>query len=257
MITEKTPSDWQQLQDWTAQILRECGWKAETEVAVKLVRGSAEIDVLATESVQGREYKALVECKNWRSRVPQAVVHAFRTVMSDVGANIGYIVSSAGFQEGAYEAAANTNVKLLTWTEFQEAFEEQWYMTHFTHAVSDNLDSLCSYLEPIPAMVHWDQYLGSSDIARLKQMYHQHFALGALILCMLPSTVAYRKDARVVLPLGDRAKEYGDLPGSITSQTGYREFLEELIAYSLPILSEFRSYRDLAMKRKKGELPTS
>jgi len=76
VITEKIPADWRQLQDWTAQILRECGWNAETEVTVKLVRGSAEIDVLAIESVRGREYKTLVECKNWRNRVPQTVVHA-------------------------------------------------------------------------------------------------------------------------------------------------------------------------------------
>ncbi|MBF0247384.1 MAG: hypothetical protein HQL36_04855 [Alphaproteobacteria bacterium] len=64
MITEKSPGDWQELQEWTAQILRECGWTADTEVAIKLARGRAKIDVLATEHVQGRDYLTLIECKH-------------------------------------------------------------------------------------------------------------------------------------------------------------------------------------------------
>ena len=83
MITEKRPDGWQQLQEWTAQILRECGWTAETEIKVNTVRGKVEIDVLAMETVQGREYKTLIECKNWTTRIPQNVVHGFRTVMND------------------------------------------------------------------------------------------------------------------------------------------------------------------------------
>ncbi|TNC59559.1 restriction endonuclease [Rubellimicrobium roseum] len=103
MITEAVPNTWQDLQEQTAQILRECGWSAETEVTVATVRGQVELDVLATETVQGREYKAIVECKNWASRVPQAVIHSFRTVVGDIGAHSGYIVSRAGFQAGAYQ----------------------------------------------------------------------------------------------------------------------------------------------------------
>jgi restriction system protein len=160
MITEKHPESWQQLQESTAQILRECGWTAETEVKVSTVRGTAEIDVFAIEMVQGREYKVLFECKNWTARVPQNMVHGFRTVMTDVGANTGYIISKAGFQAGAYEAAANTNIRLLSWTEFQEVFEDQWYWTYLTQQADEDkvLDPLCSYLEPLPAMIHWDAY---------------------------------------------------------------------------------------------------
>lgn len=252
MITEKTPDSWQDLQDWTAQILRECGWTAETEVPVQTVRGHAEIDVAATESVQGREYKTLVECKNWSTRVPQGVVHAFRTVIADVGANTGYIVSRVGFQSGAYEAAANTNVKLLSWHEFQEAFEDQWYWTHLVNQVHEVLDPLCSYLEPLPAMAHWDMYLDEDAVARLVEMYHQHFPLGALIMAMQPfmAMIPGRKQ-RIILPLGDRAREYGDLPEALTSRTGYREFFEELEKYATPILEEFQSFRDIAFERKQ------
>jgi restriction system protein len=251
MITEKSPESWQQLQEWTAQILRECGWKAQTEVRVKTARGTAEIDVFAIETVRGREYKTLIECKNWTARVPQNVVHAFRAVMAaDIGANTGYIISRAGFQAGAYEAAANTNVKLLSWGEFQEVFEDQWYWTHLTQQAHEVLDPLCSYLEPLPAMIHWDSYLHEGEIARLKEMCHQHFPLGALIMLLQPFMAG--RNARIPLPIGDRAKDYGDLPASVTSRTGYREFFDELVKHALPILAEFQSFRDLAFERKKA-----
>lgn len=253
MISERSPESWQELQESTAQILRECGWVAHTEVRVKTVRGTVEIDVLATETVQGREYKTLIECKNWTARVPQNVVHGFRAVIADIGANAGYIVSRAGFQAGAYEAAANTNVKLLSWTEFQSVFEDQWYWAHFTEQVRDVLDPLCEYLEPLPAMIHWDSYLTEAEINRLKEMYHQHFSLGAVIMMMQPHMALLPgRNLKVPLPLGKRTQDYGDLPSSLTSCVAYREFFDELVKHSLPILAEFQSFRDLAFARKKA-----
>jgi hypothetical protein len=52
-----------------------------------------------------------IECKNWRKKVPRSVVHGFRTVVGDSGANWGAIVSLHGFQSGAYEAARYSNVR--------------------------------------------------------------------------------------------------------------------------------------------------
>jgi len=69
----------------------------------------------------------LCECKLWKSKVPQNVVRGFRTVMQDSGAHVGYIISSSGFQKGAFESAANTNLHLVTWEEFQQAFYERWF----------------------------------------------------------------------------------------------------------------------------------
>ena len=82
--------------------------------------GRAELDVYAVETVEGREYRTAVECKNWATPVPQHVVHAFRTIVADAGVNTGYVVSRAGFQAGAHEAAGNTNIRLVTWSEFQQ-----------------------------------------------------------------------------------------------------------------------------------------
>ena len=139
---------------------------------------------------------------------------------------------------------------MLSWDEFQEAFEDQWYSTHLTQQVHEVLDPLCSYLEPLPAMMHWDSYLHEGEIARLKEMYHQHFSLGSLIMHMQPYLVRWY--GRVPLPIGDRARDYGGLPVSVTSRTGYREFFDELVKHALPTLAEFKSFRDLAFERKKA-----
>jgi hypothetical protein len=55
MITSTTPSSWQDLQQQSAQILAECGFAVEVEKKVKLVRGQAEIDVYAEETLKGRK----------------------------------------------------------------------------------------------------------------------------------------------------------------------------------------------------------
>jgi len=54
-------------------------------------------------------------------------VHAFRTTVADGGAHIGYVISKVGCQSRAFEAAKLSNVKLLTWSDFQDEFEQTWF----------------------------------------------------------------------------------------------------------------------------------
>jgi len=63
----------------------------------------------------------LVECKYWKRPIPQTVVHAFRTVVADSGANVGLIVSLNGFQAGADSAALLSNVHLIDWYIFSRS----------------------------------------------------------------------------------------------------------------------------------------
>lgn len=112
MITDREPADWRELQTLVARILAECGMQSEVEKSIALARGAAEVDVVALEAVQGRTNTIFCECKLWKSSVPQTVIHAFRTVVSDSGANVGYVITSSGFQRGAFAAADLTNLRL-------------------------------------------------------------------------------------------------------------------------------------------------
>ncbi len=251
MITEKTPATWQELQEWCAQILRECGWQSETDVTVQTARGRVKIDVLAIETVEGRQYKTLIECKNWSRRIPQTEIHSFNTVVAAVDANAGFLVSRVGFQSGAYKAAEYTNVTLLTWQEFQDIFETQWYWKYLRQFVVNTLDPLTDYLQPIPAMVHWDHYLEDREKDRVKRLYSTHQPLCALGIVLSPFLRELQGDsAKIDLPLINNEHTYTFLPEHLRSRTGYREFFEELEKFCLPILREFEEIRELALSRR-------
>lgn len=146
VITSQPLADWRDLQEQVAAILRECGFEVEVEKVIRTARGDTEIDVYAEEMVKGRKYVILCECKHWLARVPQHVIHAFRTTVADVGANAGYVISSSGFQSGAFKASELTNIDLVTWHEFQSRFEESW-LEHFSPSLRPRLDPLLSYTE--------------------------------------------------------------------------------------------------------------
>jgi hypothetical protein len=113
MTIERDPESWQDLQALTAKAFMEMGCQPEVEKKVATVRGTAEIDVYVQDPTHTPPLILLCECKHWSKRIPKYVVHAFRTVAADLGANRGYVISKAGFQSGAIEAARNSNIANL------------------------------------------------------------------------------------------------------------------------------------------------
>src|ERR1700748_2744161 len=125
-IYNSDPSDWRDLQKKVAKIYSDLGYETTIEKDIQTTRGIVNVDVFSTKNVSYLTDTTIVECKHWNKPVPKTVVHAFRSVISDYGANNGYIISQNGFQSGAFEAAQNSNIKLLTFNEFQNAFRIQW-----------------------------------------------------------------------------------------------------------------------------------
>ena len=121
-MLRKTPESWRDLQESVAVILREAGFVAEVERSTNHARGVVELDVYAEHAIQSHVVTLACECKQWKTAVPQAVVQTFRTILSDTGIDAGYIVSAAGFQSGAIQAATYTNVRLVDWAEFLAIF---------------------------------------------------------------------------------------------------------------------------------------
>src|ERR1700754_2667432 len=127
--------DWSDLQEKVAMFFRELGYEAATQLTVELAgRGRKEVDVHIRDPRASVNQIMLAECKCWASRVPQDTVHSFRSVMEGTGANTGFIISKVGFQAGAYEAARNTNIHLLSWDELQRKFGRQWYLYRYEQA---------------------------------------------------------------------------------------------------------------------------
>ena len=93
------------------------------------MRGKKEIDVYAHDIESEYESKILIECKFWNRPIDQEVVHSFRTVMNDYGANIGFIISKVGFQKGCIDAVKKTNIKLMTLKDVENLYFERWKKT--------------------------------------------------------------------------------------------------------------------------------
>ena len=76
-----------------------------------------DIDVLVKSHHVGFEITWLVECKRWKTRVSKLHVLALREIVADIGADRGILLSEAGFQSGAIEAANLTNVHVTSLAE--------------------------------------------------------------------------------------------------------------------------------------------
>jgi hypothetical protein len=148
LIEASPPKSWQELETGVAQILGECGYDVEVQKNVTLAGGNVNIDVWADDHSSPPNVIA-VECKHWTTPATLNVVHAFGTVVGDSGANTGLIVSSVGFQQGAVEAAAYSNVRLLDWVQFQEMFLERWFRQYMSETLAEETDALHEYTEPI------------------------------------------------------------------------------------------------------------
>jgi hypothetical protein len=246
MITRTVPSTWQELQTEVARVLSECGFKAETSKTVSTVRGTVELDVYAEETVKGRRYSIACECKYWAARIPQSIVHGFRTVVADIGANIGYIVSKAGFQCGSFEASELTNLRLVTWEEFLLEFEGTWYDSYFAQEVHRRLSPIMTYAEPFkPA---WYDRLSRPDQERYRDLKAEYDLFGMIVQSFGPYTrMLGPEKAPPTLPLESRLEPHEILrtiPEPILKETAYREFLDLCTEHGEEGIRKFRALRD-------------
>src|SRR6266446_2740475 len=147
MIFDRDPENWRELEQLVQQMFAEMGCTAEVGRTIETVRGEVNIDVYAEDPTGTPTHIYLCEYKHWGNAVAKTVVHAFRTVVADFGANRGYLISNAGFQSGAYDAAQKSNVELVTWEEMQALFLDRW-ISSMGETLADVAEELFPYIEP-------------------------------------------------------------------------------------------------------------
>ncbi|MDD0801409.1 MULTISPECIES: restriction endonuclease [Acinetobacter] len=111
--------DWKKFQGITAQLFRQVGCLAEEEISIKGARAIHAVDVYVTFKNFGFEEKWIIECKNWKTNIPKEKVLALRSIVEDIGAHRGFIVSNKGFQSGAVSYSQNTNIDLITFNDLK------------------------------------------------------------------------------------------------------------------------------------------
>jgi len=246
MISSKSPDSWQGLQIEVARILKECGFTVEIEKMLETVRGDVEVDVYAEEIIKGRKNIIICECKHWKNKVPKNVIHGFRTILGDIGANTGYIVSTQGFQSGAFKASELTNVNLVTWNEFQNTFEETWFEQYLVNEVVDRLDPLLTYSEPL--LPRWYSKMTEDDKNKYNSLKEKYDEFGWLIMLFTPYVRMLRELPIPMLPIREQLTKKSVLevkiPDNIATATGYREFLDLATEYGVNAIVEYRTLRD-------------
>jgi hypothetical protein len=76
-----------------------------------------EIDLSYKFRVAEADYLTIVECKCWNHRVGRQVINYFKSVVEDIGAHKGIVVTTVGFQEGAIGFAKKCGIALLKVTD--------------------------------------------------------------------------------------------------------------------------------------------
>ncbi len=246
MIEGGPPEHWRDLQDVVARILRESGLDAETDHPIDTVRGAVNIDVIARDKDATPESVYLCECKHWARAVPKNVVHGFRTVVADSGANVGIVISSAGFQSGAVEAAAHSNLRLLGWDDFQELFADRWFQRYMAPTLREEVDPLVEYTEPINSRIFGKaDALPPNGRERFKVLRQKHFLLALGLMPMwLPVPPAADRPTPPRLPLRTAAgpaqgDALGHLPDDVLDAVALRPLMDALLQHYHHAIAEF------------------
>ena len=238
MIESSYPETWIDLQNAVARILTESGLEAETPKLIETARGRVEIDVFAVDKTQKPPIVYLCECKHWKTAVPQTMVHSLQTVVSNYGANFGLIISSNGFQSGALEAAQYSNVHLFTWLQFQELFEERWFVEHAIPLIQEAAKPLVDYTEPINTLVFRKAHtLTPEALDQFKDLRKEYGELAFYTISVyLPWIAIFSKHLEKELPdlplkvaSGTSSQLEGVLPDELLNAVALRDFLDILL----------------------------
>jgi restriction system protein len=235
-INRSPPTDWRDLQRQVCQILQECGLDSESDKEIQTVRGRVNVDVYALDAgVQPRSVY-VCECKCWRSNVPKNTVHAFRTVVNDYGANWGFIISSAGFQSGAFEAARNSNIKLLTWDEFELLFLDRWIDNYMTQCLVQ-LRPLVEYTEPVNSRIFEKaNKLSEPSFQRFRELRDEYQTLAFLTLLYTTGrdfVVTRRPDLPIrTATIQIRSRSGTGLPDEILDASCLRDFVNTICKHA-------------------------
>ncbi|MBF4548704.1 restriction endonuclease [Pseudoclavibacter sp. VKM Ac-2888] len=124
---------WSEFQEAVKETLNQHrGVCAETNKRIQGTRTHHNIDVYAEFTALGAPIKWLIECKLWKTGVTKEKVLAFHKIVEETGADRGLLIAENGYQSGAFEAAENANVELVSFTDFKRRVEEEVAISRLT-----------------------------------------------------------------------------------------------------------------------------
>lgn len=129
--------DWQEYQITVAEFFTSLGCTSSIEAEIEGVRGKHKIDVYATIDIYGLRLKWVIECKHWGTRIPKEKVLTLQSIVQDVGADRGFLLSETGFQSGAVRCAENSNITLSSLEQLSAQAKNQLYEAVFSRRIRE------------------------------------------------------------------------------------------------------------------------
>jgi hypothetical protein len=111
---------WADYQDEAAEFFRSLGLFAQTNVTIEGARGRHDVDVEVRGQRAGQQLLWIVECKQWKTPVRKQHVATLISIVQDVGADRGILLSEVGFQSGAVALATRSNIMLTSLAELRQ-----------------------------------------------------------------------------------------------------------------------------------------
>lgn len=129
-MSKRVANDWHYFQEKVADLFRQnpdCTVFIDQTLSGSRIR-NVTVDVLVEFTTQkerhfpvrgrGFVFKVIVECKYWKTKIPQEKIFALKEIVEDTGAHMGILVTEVGVQEGVKEYLARpVNLMALTYKE--------------------------------------------------------------------------------------------------------------------------------------------
>jgi len=218
MITTRIPDTEADLRATVASILSECGYSVTLSKTITATRFEPDIEDNCQDYVIGKLTRILCECSYWRGNVSKNDINLFSAVITASPAERGYIILPGHrirFDSG--------NVLIVSWDEFQHAFEHMWYETYLLHRIANAADSLLPYAEPFaPA---WYGDLSERDKELFLKLKNRHQLFTSLVVALSRYEAIPRHRARPTLPLAKQQlaelrSRIDAIPDAILSASG-------------------------------------
>ncbi|NQY30660.1 MAG: restriction endonuclease [Flavobacteriaceae bacterium] len=96
-MKKENKKEWYNFQEEICEHFKFIGASAETNVRIKGVRSHHDIDILVKTKFLGEDLLWVIEVKKWKEKVSKLHILALRTIVDDIGAYKGFIISENEF----------------------------------------------------------------------------------------------------------------------------------------------------------------
>jgi restriction endonuclease len=168
---------WEEYQHQAAGLLRELGFNAEVDAQLAEANGAVHaIDVAASRTVAGVDLLWIVECKYWNKPVDMGTVRDLRTLVLDLGADRGLLMSESGFQSGALMAAKGKSITLTSLADLRSNAADEVLAARVTVAEKSLMDLALRVNRGLRSSIHQEPRKLLSMVTRIPAEVFEEFA---------------------------------------------------------------------------------